>query len=519
MEPMDKKTLIAIILSLVVLIGYQFIFTSFAPPPQPPDTAPKQDKTVSPENVSEQKETLKPPVGTPKTFEEPSDIREINVETDLYTAVFTSKGGTIKKFVLKKYRDKDGTGIPLISSQAVYKPLSLGINTDDFGLSQVNLNIKGSDLELKDSGTGTVTFEYLSPQYNIRRTYTFYADKYKFDLKDEITGLPEYWITLGSDFGVFDIKDDTAPHLGPVLLKDADRIELTAKNLDEPKIYKEGTHWIAQEDKYFFSSIIPAGQTLEAKAWKVKDSPLIALRAKPGINNFTIYAGPKVYEKLEELNAGLEHIIDFGFFSILARPIFWALKFFYKFIGNYGWAIILITIVTRVPFIPIINKGQKSMKRMQELQPKLNEIKEKYKKDPQKMQKEMMEMYKKYKVNPMGGCLPMLLQVPVFFALYKVLMIAIELRGAPFMLWITDLSAKDPYYILPIVMGITMVIQQRMTPTSADPRQNKIMMLMPVIFTFMFLNFASGLVLYWLVNNIFGILQQMLVNRKAAKKA
>jgi YidC/Oxa1 family membrane protein insertase len=159
------------------------------------------------------------------------------------------------------------------------------------------------------------------------------------------------------------------------------------------------------------------------------------------------------------------------------------------------------------------------MKKMQEIQPKLTELREKYKKDPQKLQKETMEIYKKYKVNPLGGCLPMLLQIPVFFALYKVLMIAIELRGAPFMLWITDLSTKDPYYILPIVMGITMVIQQKMTPTSLDPKQNKIMMLMPVIFTFMFLNFASGLVLYWLVNNVLSIIQQFYTNRKIAREA
>jgi len=257
---------------------------------------------------------------------------------------------------------------------------------------------------------------------------------------------------------------------------------------------------------------------VEAKAWRAQDSPVVALRVKSGINSFIVYAGPKDYDRLKELNVGLEHIIDFGFFSILARPLFWILKLFYRFMGNYGWAIVLLTIVVRIPFIPLLSKGQKSMNKLKELQPRLNEIREKYKKDPQRMQKEMMEIYRKYKVNPMGGCLPILLQIPVFFALYKVLMIAIELRGAPFMLWIRDLSAKDPYYILPIVMGITMVIQQKMTPTSVDPRQNKIMMFMPVIFTFLFLNFASGLVLYWLVNNILSIAQQMYTNRKLSRQ-
>lgn len=511
----EKRTLIAVVLSLLILIGWQYFLSGPAPQPEKQVEAPvKQEK---PETPGEKKSPAHE-AAPAQSIIASSDVKDVKVETEFYTAVLTSKGGTIKRFDLKKYKDKDGIGIPMLHSRTVQQPLSLGISTDDFTLSNVNYNTKGTDLNLKDSQTESITFEYASPQYTIKRTYTFYANKYKFDIKDEVAGLAEYWIALGPDFGVYDTKGD-APHIGPVLLKDTDRIELTAKKLDEPKPYKEGVRWIAQEDKYFFASLtpsIPSGQTLEAKAWKVKDSASLAFKAKSGVNNFIIYAGPKEYERLKELGVGLEHVIDFGFFSILARPIFWALKFLYKYIGNYGLAIILITIITRVPFVPIITRGQKSMKKMQELQPKMNELREKYKKDPQRLQKEMMEMYKKYKVNPMGGCLPMLLQIPVFFALYKVLMIAIELRGAPFMLWITDLSAKDPYYIFPIVMGATMVIQQRMTPTSLDPKQNKIMMLMPVIFTFMFLNFASGLVLYWLVNNLLSIAQQIYINKKSS---
>jgi YidC/Oxa1 family membrane protein insertase len=266
----------------------------------------------------------------------------------------------------------------------------------------------------------------------------------------------------------------------------------------------------------------------------LQDSPVVAFRAKSGANSFHLYAGPKEHDTLAAFNIGLEHVIDFGFFSIIARPLFWVLKFFYSFLGNYGWAIVLITIVTRIPFIPLLNKSQKSMKKMQEIQPLMNDIKEKYKKDSQRMQKEMMELYKKHKVSPLGGCLPMLLQIPVFFALYQVLLRAIELRGAPFMLWITDLSAPDtlighiPAMIpliggfalgpLPLLMGATMFIQQKMTPSSMDPTQAKMMLAMPIIFTFMFLNFASGLVLYWLVNNILGIIQQYFVNRSLAQE-
>lgn len=510
---MDKRTIIAIILATVVLMGSQFLISKYtAQKPQPAKPAAKQDKTEDTQPLKD----IPPKAVNSKTGQEASEEKEIKIETAFYTAVLTSKGGTLKRFDLKGYKDKKGVAIPLISPQTTYQPLAIGASADDFAISKANFKIKGSALDLKESQSGSITFEYSSPQHTIIRTYTFHASSYKIELKDEVSGLPEYWITLGSDFGIYD-TNDTSQHSGPVILKDADRIEVSAKKLKEPQTYKDNLHWIAQEDKYFFSSLVSSAQVIEARAWKAQESMLVAFKAKSGVNNFVLYAGPKEYDKLAELKLGLEHIIDFGFFSILARPLFWLLKLFYKYMGNYGWAIVLLTIVTRIPFVPLLNKGQQSMKRMQELQPRLAELKEKYKNDPQKMQKEMMEIYKKHKVNPVGGCLPMLLQIPVFFALYKILQIAIELRGAPFMFWVTDLSTKDPYYVMPVIMGITMLVQQKMTPTSVDPKQNKIMMIMPVIFTFMFLNFASGLVLYWLVNNILGILQQVQTNMKKSK--
>ena len=508
---MDKRTLIAIILSIIILVGYQYFFIK----PVPPKQAKEQAKTAQGEEKKQ--DAAKPVPVIPSMPSVPSGEKEIKIETDLYSAILSSAGGTIKKWELKKYKDKDGMAVVLQKGPGVIPAMSIG-SKNDFNLSKVNFSVSGKDINLdKNSKTGSVVFEYAAPEYSVRRTYTLYYDSYKFDLKDEVTGFPEYWITAGADFGIHDRKDEST-HLGPVILKDADRIELDAKKLKEVKSYQGGLKWIAQEDKYFFAAVVPVTLMDEAKAWKVQDASIVAFKGKPGVNNFIVYAGPKEHDKLKELNLGLEDIIDFGFFSIISRPLFWLLKKFYAVSGNYGWAIILLTIITRIPFIPLINKSQQSMKKMQDIQPKMAEIKEKYKKDPQRMQKETMELYKKYKVNPLGGCLPMLLQIPVFFALYKILSIAIELRGAPFMLWVTDLSAKDPYYVLPIVMGITMVIQQKMTPSTADPKQQKIMMLMPVIFTFMFLNFASGLVLYWLINNIFGIIQQFYVNRKMARE-
>jgi len=534
MESMDKRTFLAILLTMVVLIGYQFLVSGQKPQPQPQKTETK----AAPEQSEAEKVKREAPAGAPQaaaaSFEEPAEAKDIKVDTDLYTIVLTTRGGTVKSFTLKQYKDHQGRGVPLLRAQGLFPALGLGASADDFSIAKANFSTAGTDLTLKDGQTGSLTFQYSSARFTVKRTYIFYGDRYKIDLKDEVGGVPDYTITLGSDFGIYEAKDSSAQHIGPVVLKDTERIDIDERKLNEPKIFKEGVRWVAQEDKYFFASIVPAGQVEEARASKLRDSAVVTLRVKSGVNDFIVYAGPKAYDQLRELNVGLEHIIDFGLFSIIARPLFWVLKFFYRFLGNYGWAIVLLTIIVRIPFIPIINKGQKSMRKLQELQPKLAELREKYKKDPQRMQQETMELYKKYKVNPLGGCLPMLLQIPVFFALYKVLMVAIELRGAPFMLWITDLSAPDTLFghipawfpmiggfavgPLPLAMGITMVIQQKMTPTSVDPAQNRMMMFMPVVFTFLFLNFASGLVLYWLTNNLLSIAQQFQTNRKLARQ-
>ena len=222
----------------------------------------------------------------------------------------------------------------------------------------------------------------------------------------------------------------------------------------------------------------------------------------------------------------LDLAVDFGWFDIIAKPMLSLLNFFYSFLGNYGLAIILVTILTKIVFWPLTRKSYKSMKQMQKLQPQIMKIREKYKGDKTRMNQEVMQLYKTYKVNPMGGCLPMVVQIPVFIAFYKVLGASIELRHAPFMLWIDDLSAPDrlnigfhiPYVdglpVLTLLMGASMFIQQKMTPTTGDPTQAKMMMMMPIVFTFMFINFPSGLVLYWFVNNLLGIGQQYLTNKR-----
>ncbi|MBW2022977.1 MAG: YidC/Oxa1 family insertase periplasmic-domain containing protein, partial [Deltaproteobacteria bacterium] len=248
--------------------------------------------------------------------------------------------------------------------------------------------------------------------------------------------------------------------------------------------------------------------------------------------SYALFLGPRQLTVLKQFGKGLDKAVDFGWTNIIAKPLLYALRFFNKYIHNYGVSIILLTILIKIIFWPLTHKSYKSMKEMQKLQPIMAKIKEKYKDNREQMNKEMMALYRTYKVNPMSGCLPMIIQIPVFFALYRILGKAIELRHAPFMLWINDLSAPDrlfhfsfkipfmapPYGIpvLTLLMGASMYIQQKMTPTPGDPTQAKFMMFLPIIFTFMFINFPSGLVLYWLVNNILSIGQQYRIQKRPA---
>ena len=506
---MDKNAVLAIVLSLGVLAAYQYFF---APKPHAPalapavKTAPAKVRSVAPPPVS----AAAPPAVSP--------VKTIRVETDLYVADFTSVGGVPDYWMLKKYKGETektkNIDVTLLKPGPVMPALAMG--SSDFEDSHLNFNVIGGNLRLdKAHPEGKLVFEYYNGSVFIRRTYIFHNNGYWVDLTDQVRGLPSYNLTLGPDFGIYD-RHPKGAHAGPVLLSGTKRIEINSKKLKGGATlsYSQDVKWIAQEDKYFCSALIPKSPVGSAVASMQNGDPALSFMVKnPSVEQFVLYAGPKDPRMLAPLGSGLQYIVDFGFFSIIARPILWLLNLINSFIGNYGWSIIVLTIILRIPFLPIVAKGQRSMKKLQAIQPLMNEIRQKYKKDPQRMQKEMMELYKKHKVNPMGGCLPMLLQIPVFFALYKVLMIAIALRGAPFVLWITDLSAKDPYYVLPVLMGISMFVQQKMTPTApGNPAQQKVMMLMPVIFTVMFVNFASGLVLYWMVNNLLSIAQQAWIN-------
>ncbi|MBA1293016.1 membrane protein insertase YidC [Pseudomonas lurida] len=307
-----------------------------------------------------------------------------------------------------------------------------------------------------------------------------------------------------------------------VSMKDMDKVN---EDKTKPAItYNVNGGWVAWLQHYFVTAWIPQpGQNNVVLARKdTKGNYIIgytgpSLTVAPGAKaetSATLYAGPKSQAVLKELSPGLELTVDYGILWFIAQPIFWLLQHIHSIVGNWGWSIIFLTMLIKGIFFPLSAASYKSMARMRAVAPKLAALKEQHGDDRQKMSQAMMELYKKEKINPLGGCLPILVQMPVFLSLYWVLLESVEMRQAPFMLWITDLSIKDPFFILPIIMGATMFIQQRLNPTPPDPMQAKVMKMMPIIFTFFFLWFPAGLVLYWVVNNVLSITQQWYITRK-----
>ncbi|KIF64094.1 membrane protein insertase YidC [Pseudomonas fluorescens] len=326
----------------------------------------------------------------------------------------------------------------------------------------------------------------------------------------------------------------TATYLGAALWTSSEPYKkVSMKDMDKGQLKETVTGgWVAWLQHYFVTAwVAPKGENNIVQTRKDSKGNYIigytgpSLTAAPGAKVETsavLYAGPKSQAVLKELSPGLELTVDYGILWFIAQPIFWLLQHIHSIVGNWGWSIIFLTMLIKGIFFPLSAASYKSMARMRAVAPKLAALKEQHGDDRQKMSQAMMELYKKEKINPLGGCLPILVQMPVFLSLYWVLLESVEMRQAPFMLWITDLSIKDPFFILPIIMGATMFIQQRLNPTPPDPMQAKVMKMMPIIFTFFFLWFPAGLVLYWVVNNCLSIAQQWYITRKieaATKKA
>ncbi len=550
------RAFLAVIISFAILLGYQYFFVGFGSKEKPAVT---QTETVTSKAVSQPQQKMDSEVATAqgrsalagmKPAVQHPGARDITVETSLYTAVITENGGAIKSFVLKKYKETNKANSP--GEQLVNTEASLGYPLQFSWGDAVDQNL------LYKSNTDTVTVHGGKKELtmvaqagnglSVTRTYSFDADNYLIDLKITVENqsgtLLQGTPRISQIDQVSGEQSGLASHYmfrGPEAFINNKLEEIKAKEYKEqPKTLQGDISWAGYGDNYFLRGIVPlegaAGSFSmsgnESLTRTMLSGKLDTLKAgAEKVYHYKIFYGPKKIDLLKTLGYHLQKCVNFGWFDVLARPVLWLLNFLYGYIHNYGVAIILVTVMFKALFWPITQKGMKSMKNMQKLQPKMVKIKEKYKSDPTRMNQEVMNLYKTYRVNPLGGCLPMLLQVPVFFALYRVLLVSIELRHAPFMLWINDLSAPDrlwvglhiPYLggipVLTLMMGVSMFFQQKLTPTTADPTQAKIMMFLPVVFTFMFLNFASGLVLYWFVNNLLSILQQVMINRERGQTA
>ncbi len=550
-----QRAFLAIVLSFIILFGYQYLFVKPAVEQQARQTTEQSQKKVpaatkTGQSASASQEGKPKPASltpeVPAVAVDPS-ARDIRVETPLYTAVIKEQGGGIAHFILKKYRTEldNNSGNMELAPEGSPAELPV-IFTLDNGAA-VHLPVYRADHDKVDLTAGgapqtlTMTGE-LPGGLSIVRSMVFRPDSYMIDITYQVRNRGESATQISPAMTLnntpFAHGSTTSRYLfrGPAAYVNDKLVEIKPKKLkDGPKVLRGKVSWAGYEDNYFLDSIIPlsegtqmvtVGGTEERIRTVVSEG---VFNLAPGASStyaYKMYFGPKKLSILRNEDHDLAKVINFGWFDFLAKPTLWLLNWLYGYVGNYGVAIIIITILIKLVFWPITSKGMRSMKNMQKLQPKVAKLKEKYKDDPAKMNQEMMALYKTYKVNPVGGCLPMLIQIPFFFALYRVLMAAIELRHAPFMLWINDLSAPDrlmigfdiPYIhgipVLTLLMGLSMYLQQKMTPTTADPTQARIMQFLPVVFTFMFINFASGLVLYWFVNNLLSILQQQLINRQ-----
>ncbi|MCK4619454.1 MAG: membrane protein insertase YidC [Desulfobacterales bacterium] len=478
--------------------------------------------------------------------------RVVRVNTPLYSAIISEKGAVFKSFVLNKYKESMETDSPLLEMI----PPELHNGTIKISLAENSVpalndaffiaDIKDDAIEVNDNSRELSFFWKSSNGIVIEKKFIFYPETYMVGCKVIIKNGSNQTIQDNLILSLFKAPAEDGSMYGfegPSALINDNLEQVKTDDIKDKNIYNGELKWIAVQDRYFMSCIIPesavtASMRLFLDEDKVLENQFVQPESiiNPGTQRtfgFHLFMGPRSTKVVKEIGYDLDKAINFGMFDFLAKPCLWIMNYIYDhFISNYGIAIIILTVFTKVLLWPLGKKSYKSMNEMKKIQPLVMEIREKYKGDKKKMNEATMALYKTYKVNPVGGCLPMVLQIPVFFALYRMLYEAIELRHAPFFGWINDLSAPDrlfdfgfsipfmqpPYGIpvLTIIMGATMFLQQKISPAMGDPSQAKIMMLMPIVFTVIFINFSSGLVLYWLVNNVLSIAQQYYTTTKAA---
>jgi len=465
------------------------------------------------------------------------------IRTDLLVAEVSALGGDIVRLELTQHKSSEDPARHYVlfdnGEKHVYSAQTGLIGT---GLPnhKTLFTLSAENVALKD-GEDAVTLRLDAPPtadgVKVAKLITFHRGSYAAEVGYEITNgsgaplAPHAYFQFTRDGkpaeqpGGFGVQTFT----GPAFYSEAEKYQKVAfEDIAAKKakfVTKSADGWASMVQHYFVAGWAPAEGEREFFANQVSSDlysagvivPVAAIApGQTGKVSVPLYAGPQEQSRLEKFAKGFDLVVDYGWLTIIAAPLFWALEWLHALTGNWGWAIILVTIGLKALFFPLSAASYKSMAKMKTLGPRLQRMKEQYGDDKMKMQQAMMDMYKREKVNPLGGCLPILIQIPVFIALYWVLLGVVEMRGAPWLGWIQDLSVKDPYYILPLIMGATSLIQTRLNPAPPDPIQAKVMMMMPILFTVMFLWFPAGLVLYWVVNNTLSIAQQWQINRMIA---
>jgi YidC/Oxa1 family membrane protein insertase len=539
---MEARLLIAFVLMGLVLFLTPYIYKP-ATAPAPGANTPATSKSADPAEAAALPPVAPaPPVAAAPAVEMPGQIHGdkeeiVVVDTDLAHIVFSSKGAVVKSWMLKDYKDHSGQQLELVNLDALAKvpaPFSIDFKgqkpTTDPNAALYKVDRAGDDL----------TFEFSDGRMDVKKTFQFGKDSYLARLTSQVSQngvmLPHLLEWRGG-FGDETISNPAAVQHALLYDPNAPRKwgvfsdELQKKDASSAKsgpVTVSGQYtFVGVEDGYFAGVYLPTGSSStelttysDAIPKDGKDVPRVGEAVGgEGLNSFDLYMGPKDMEILKRVNPKLEQVVDWGTFGILAKPLFEALKWMAGQVGgNYGWAIILVTIAVNMLLFPLKLTSMKSSKKMQAIQPQIKAINEKYKGAPatdQRKTEETMALYKEHGVNPAGGCLPMLLQLPFFYAFYKVLNVAIQLRGAHW-LWVTDLSQQESLaiHVLPIILVATQFLSQRMTPSpGVDPTQQKMMMLMPLVMGYMFYFASSGLVIYWLTGNVVGVAQQWLLNR------
>lgn len=525
----------AIILSIIVFAGWNFLF-----PPQKPTEVPVEQQVE--QTVATTGDTATPAVDI-KPVEVVAESITV-VDSPLYRIEFTNRGAAVKRFELKKYKETlDGDAYKNVVPEEVDRTFTLAFNKNSVvGVKNALFEADKENVVVGDNGA-SLSFRWVSPSgVEVVRTFHFTTDSYAIVSDVTVRNGSQLALDDALSFGVVSTVADGRAYgfEGPSGFIDGSLENVKVKKIKDKSLYSGSVEWVAQQSRYFMTAVIPEEATGSSMFLEDNKGVITAEMnlptgvIQPGTEkSFTvdILAAPKSYRMLKKLDFSIHEAVNFGWFDIIAKPCLGLMNFIHDHVvANYGIAIIILTILIKLVFWPLGNKSYTSMHEMKKLQPIMAKIREKYADDKQRMNQEVMGLYKTYKVNPMSGCLPLVVQMPIFFALYRMLYSAVELRHAPFFGWITDLSAPDRLFhfgftipmmtppagipVLTLLMGATMFLQQKMSPATGDPTQAKMMMMMPLVMTVIFVNFSSGLVLYWLVNNVLSISQQYYITKK-----